>query len=265
MLYAQGRAMKYQYAIFSKLTALFILLLAVSQSAFSGMTISGTRIIFPGGEREQTVRTTNKGPSPLLVQVWVDDGGKNDDINKIKVPFTTTPPVYRVDPGKGQSIRLIYNGMNLPQDRESVFWFNMLEIPPMKEGAKETDHLELAFRTRIKIFYRPSVLKSSSSQEIDKLTWENLGAGKGIKVNNPTPYHFSFDSASLMSGTVKQPLAVDMIAPFSSKVFLPENKGSVSGAISGAVVRVINDYGSVIEYRLIPASGNTLTIERKSQ
>lgn len=255
--------MKYQYAILLKLTTLFILQLTVSQPAFSGMTISGTRIIFPGGERDQTVRTTNKGTTPLLVQVWVDDGGKNNDINKMKVPFTTTPPVYRVDPGKGQSIRLIYNGMNLPQDRESVFWFNMLEIPPMKDGAKETDHLELAFRTRIKIFYRPSVFKSSSAQEVFNLNWESMGSEKGIKVNNPTPYHFSFDSASLVSGTAKIPLAIDMIAPFSSKVFLPENKNSALGIISSVIVRVINDYGSVIEYRLIPSSGKNLTIERK--
>jgi len=257
--------MKYQHAIFSRLITLLILLLAFSHPAFSGMTISGTRIIFPGGEREQTVRTSNKGKTPLLVQVWVDDGGKNDDINSIKVPYTVTPPVYRVDPGKGQSVRLIYNGMNLPQDRESVFWFNMLEIPPMNEESKDTDRLELAFRTRIKIFYRPSVLKSSSSQEIGKLTWESLGAGKGIKVNNPTPYYFSFDSGSLMSGTEKKTLAVDMIAPFSSKVFLPENKGSTSGIISSAIVSIINDYGSLIEYRLIPASGNTLTIKKKQQ
>lgn len=257
--------MKYKHAISLKLTAVFIFLLTVSQAAFSGMTISGTRIIFPGDEREQTVRTTNKGTIPLLVQVWVDDGGTNEDINKIKVPFAATPPVYRVEPGKGQSVRLIYNGMTLPQDRESVFWFNLLEIPPMKESAKETDHLELAFRTRIKIFYRPAVLKNSSLSEVDKLTWENMGAAKGIKVTNPTPYYFSFDSASVESGSAKQPLSVDMIAPFSSKEFAPQHKGALSGAFASATVRLINDYGSVIEYRLLPAAGNKLTLERKQK
>ena len=126
----QGSAMKNYYAIILKLITAFVSLIFIAHSAYAGMTISGTRVIFPGNEREKTVRTTNKGTTPLLVQVWVDDGGKNDDINNIKVPFTVTPPVYRIEPGKGQSIRLIYNGMSLPQDRESVFWFNLLEIPP---------------------------------------------------------------------------------------------------------------------------------------
>ncbi|WP_442996148.1 MULTISPECIES: fimbria/pilus periplasmic chaperone [unclassified Serratia (in: enterobacteria)] len=247
--------------MFSKLTNAFIFLALTTQMAFAGMTISGTRIIFPGAEREKTVRTTNKGNMPLLAQVWVDDGSANDDINSVKVPFTVTPPVYRVEPGKGQSIRLIYNGMNLPQDRESVFWFNLLEIPPMKDAAKETDHLELAFRTRIKIFYRPTVLKSSSTNEVDKLKWEIISPAKGIKVTNPTPYYYSFDSASMTSGDIKYPLNVDMIPPFGSKEFLLENKNNAPVAANGASINLISDYGSVVEYKLIPASGKGLIIK----
>lgn len=254
--------MKYQRKIFSKLTNAFVFLALTSQMAFAGMTISGTRIIFPGAEREHTVRTTNKGNMPLLAQVWVDDGSANDDINSIKVPFTVTPPVYRVEPGKGQSIRLIYNGMTLPQDRESVFWFNLLEIPPMKETAKETDHLELAFRTRIKIFYRPTVLKSSSTQEVEKMHWEIISPAKGIKATNPTPYYFSFDSASIISNGVKYPLDVDMIPPFGSKDFLLESKGNAPAAVSSVNVNMISDYGSVIEYKLTASSGKELTIKQ---
>ncbi|WP_424838074.1 fimbria/pilus periplasmic chaperone [Serratia inhibens] len=247
--------------MFSKLTNVFILLALTTQMAYAGMTISGTRIIFPGAEREKTVRATNKGTMPLLAQVWVDDGSTNNDINSVKVPFTVTPPVYRVEPGKGQSIRLIYNGMNLPQDRESVFWFNLLEIPPMKEAVKESDHLELAFRTRIKIFYRPTMLKSSSTNEVGKLHWEIISPAKGIKVTNPTPYYYSFDSASITSGVVKYPLSVDMIPPFGSKEFLLENKNNAPANANGANINLISDYGSVVEYQLIPASGKGLIIK----
>ncbi|MGQ8775466.1 fimbria/pilus periplasmic chaperone [Serratia sp. NA_112.1] len=255
--------MKYQSGIFSTLTKAFFCLILTTQMSFAGMTISGTRIIFPGAEREQTVRTTNKGSIPLLAQVWVDDGNANDDINSVKVPFTVTPPIYRVEPGKGQSIRLIYNGMALPQDRESVFWFNLLEVPPMQETAKETDHLELAFRTRIKIFYRPSVLKSSSTNEVGKLHWEIISPAKGIKVTNPTPYYYSFDSASIISGAIKYPLNVDMIPPFGSKDFLLENKNNAPVTANGVNINMLSDYGSVVEYQLIPASGKRLTIKEE--
>lgn len=259
----QGSAMKYQGAIILKLITTIFSLIFITQTAFAGMTISGTRVIFPGNEREQTVRTTNKGTTPLLVQVWVDDGGKNDDINSIKVPFTVTPPVYRVEPGKGQSVRLIYNGMSLPQDRESVFWFNLLEIPPENAAAKETDRLELAFRTRIKIFYRPPVLKSGSVQEVDQLKWEIMSPAKGIKVTNPTPYYISFDSAYITSGSTKSPLVVDMIPPFSSKEMVVDSKAPRPATTGSVTVRLINDYGSIAEYQLVPTAGNGLTINKQ--
>ncbi|KLG05262.1 pilus assembly protein [Enterobacter cloacae subsp. cloacae] len=251
--------MKYQRAL---LLNTFLFLTLATHVAFAGMTISGTRVIFPGSEKEQTIRTNNKNKTPSLVQVWVDDGNKNSDINNIKVPFTATPPVYRVEPGKGQSVRLIYNGMALPQDRESVFWFNMLEIPPMNEKAKETDHLELAFRTRIKIFYRPTTLKSSSASEFEKLQWEMISPTKGIKVINPTPYYFSFDAAVANSGSGKYPLVVDMVPPFGSKEFLLERKNNMPATINSVDVRLINDYGSVINYLLVNSSGNTFSIKK---
>ncbi|MDC7860814.1 pilus assembly protein [Pantoea ananatis] len=241
----------------------FLFFALSTQVAVAGMTISGTRVIFPGSEKEQTVRTNNKNNTPSLVQVWVDDGNKNTDINNIKVPFTATPPVYRVEPGKGQSVRLIYNGMPLPQDRESMFWFNMLEIPPMNEKAKETDRLELAFRTRIKIFYRPAALKSSSANEFEKLRWEIISPARGIKVSNPTPYYFSFDSAIAYSGDTQYPLATDMIQPFGSKEFVLANKNKVPATIGSVEVRLINDYGGVVKYQLAHSTGNTLSIKKQ--
>ncbi len=116
------------------------------------MTISGTRVIFPAAEKEVSIRTNNKGVQPALVQVWVDDGKTNANINSMKLPFMVTPPVFRVEPGKGQTVRMIYNGMALPQNKESVFWFNMLEIPAVKKEGNTQNKLELAFRTRIKVF-----------------------------------------------------------------------------------------------------------------
>lgn len=135
---------------FIKIIAAFICGISTCTAS---MTISGTRIIFPGSEKDVSVRTNNKGNQPALVQVWVDDGKTDSILIQVKVPFVVTPPVYRVEPGRGQSVRLVYNGMVLPQDRESVYWFNMLEIPPAPVSSVKKNRLELAFRTRIKIFF----------------------------------------------------------------------------------------------------------------
>lgn len=226
------------------------------------MTISGTRIIFPGNEKELNVRTNNKGVNPSLVQVWVDDGDANADVNSIKVPFMVTPPVFRVEPGKGQSVRMIYNGMALPQDRESVFWFNMLEVPPVIKNSDKVDRLELAFRTRIKIFYRPKALSSSGVGEVDKIKWEVLGNNTGIRVTNPTPYYLSFDGADVQLGGKPVALNTDMIAPFASQDFLLKNKGSVAG-MSGVNFRLLTDYGSVYKGTLKTSNGKTLVIQQQ--
>lgn len=245
------------------IVSLFLALL--SNSVYAGMTISGTRVIFPGSEREQVVRTNNQGNQPELVQVWVDDGSTSNDVNKMKVPFLVTPPVYRVEPGKGQSIRLIYNGMSLPQDKESVFWFNMLEIPPVEKGEKNSDQLELAFRTRIKIFYRPKILESSSAFQIDKLKWSIIDGGKsgsGIKIDNPTPYYFSFDSASIKSGSKSYPLEIDMLSPFSSKEIHPRSRLPMGVNITELSFRLLNDYGAAIDGALNFKNGQGFIIKK---
>ncbi len=79
-------------------------------------------------------------------------------INRKKdaAPFIVLPPIVRIEPGKGQSWRLVFNGSRLPQDRESLFWFNLLDIPPEPKNGKTDNYLQLAIRSRIKLFYRPA-------------------------------------------------------------------------------------------------------------
>lgn len=232
----------------------------LSTSSMAAMTITGTRVIFPGSEQEVTVRTTNKGDKPTLVQVWIDDGNSSADVNTMKVPFIVTPPVYRVEPGKGQSLRLIYNNMVLPQDRESVFWLNMLEIPPIYKGPAK-DRLELAFRTRIKIFYRPKSLdKTTSNLGVKDLKWTVVKKEKKVKVNNPTPFYYSFDTMTLFSGTQKVSIDAEMVSPFSSSEFTFSKNASAITNLTGGEFSLLNDYGAAVVGKL-KATGDNLILE----
>ncbi|ELY7520603.1 molecular chaperone [Cronobacter sakazakii] len=248
---------------FLKIMAVFLYGISVCSAS---MTISGTRIIFPGNEKDVSVRTNNKGSQPALVQVWVDDGKTDSDINQVKVPFVVTPPVYRVEPGRGQSVRLVYNGMSLPQDRESVFWFNMLEIPPAPDGNVKKNRLELAFRTRIKIFFRPQTLTSSSEENVDKLRWKIINdnvKGIGVEVTNATPYFFSFDTARLNTRTAKIDLIMDMVAPGATERFYPAKKLTGSMSVDSVTFWLLNDYGASVMKILKPAGGNSLNLSGK--
>lgn len=137
------------------------------------IVISGTRIVYPASSKDVIVNLDNRGNKPLLVQTWLDDGRDGVDPQELKLPFVITPPVSRIDPQKGQSLRITYMGSALPQDRESLFWFNVLEIPP-KSKAKEGEslnQLQLAFRTRIKLFFRPDGLKGTPGDAVANLKW----------------------------------------------------------------------------------------------
>lgn len=255
--------------MFSKKIFLAMALCITSHTALSSMTISGTRIIFPGSEKEVSVRTNNKGATPPLVQVWVDDGRTNADVNSMKIPFLVTPPVYRVEPGKGQTVRLIYNGMMLPQDKESLFWFNMLEIPAVsKNDAVTPNKLELAFRTRIKIFYRPVSLKSTSTREVDKLQWsliDDAKKGRGVRITNPTPYYMSFDGGSFKTAGREIELNLDMVPPFASSDFYTASALPSGSAVQNIRYRIINDFGAVRVSTLVQKEGKGWTLSQEQK
>ncbi|EPT0778028.1 fimbria/pilus periplasmic chaperone [Enterobacter hormaechei] len=108
----------------------FIFSLALfSTVAQASIVITGTRVIYPASSKEVTVKVSNKGESPVLIQSWLDNGDTNAKPDKIKVPFVLTPPINRVEPSSGQTLRIRALPNNLSQKQESIFWLNVLEIP----------------------------------------------------------------------------------------------------------------------------------------
>ncbi|CAB3793489.1 putative fimbrial chaperone YadV [Paraburkholderia ultramafica] len=177
--------------------------LAAAPQTQASVVVAGTRVIYHAEDAEQTIKLTNEGKSPALTQIWLDKGDPKASPSSIQVPFTVTPPVARIDPGKGQTLRILYTGEALPKDRESVFWLNVLEVPP-KPAASDAgaNRLQMAFRSRIKLFFRPTGLKGSADDAPAQVTWSLVQTGNhaALEARNPTPYHVSFSSLELMGG-----------------------------------------------------------------
>lgn len=77
---------------------LFMVFSFYSSVSFSGIVVGGTRVIFPGNAPDATISIYNKESKlPYLIQSWVDPFDKND---KSKPPFTTIPPVSRLEAGQ---------------------------------------------------------------------------------------------------------------------------------------------------------------------
>ncbi|WP_080403689.1 molecular chaperone [Burkholderia ubonensis] len=202
-----------------------IMLACVAQQAAATVIVSGTRVVYPAGDREVTVKADNNGTQPALVQAWLDDGDVHSRPGTAKVPFVLMPPVFRIDPGKGQTVRIVYTGEPLPQDRESVFWLNVLDVPPRVEETSSTTALQLAFRSRIKLFFRPVGLDADGAVAAAKqLKWSLAAApdGKGyaLRATNPSPFNVIVLSARIAHGGRTFAL-VDgaMVAPRQSHVF----------------------------------------------
>ncbi|WP_027014960.1 fimbria/pilus periplasmic chaperone [Comamonas composti] len=220
---------------------------ALSQAS---VVIGGTRVVYEAKETEVTLKLTNPGQSPALVQAWVDAGNTGTAPADINVPFTVTPPMSRLDPTKAQTLRIVYTGEPLPTDRESVFWLNVLEIPP-KPSADEADtnKIQLAFRSRIKLFYRPADLKGKPEEAASQLRWKLIKQeGKpAIEVHNPTPFHVSLTEISVHSAG-KQATFDDggMVDPGKTEIFVLKGEAS---DVPGASVhhRSLNDYGGPVE------------------
>ncbi|WP_260862625.1 fimbrial chaperone [Citrobacter sp. Marseille-Q6884] len=235
------------YRIF-KSAALVGALLA-SFSASADIVISGTRVIYNEKDKDEMVRLENKGGKPLLVQTWIDKGKENVDPAKLFVPFTLTPPVFRIEPKRGQTLRIMYTqGAALPADRESVFWLNVLEIPPKlpEDKSNVQNLLQLAFKTRIKLFYRPANLAGNAIDAIKELKWSIVNDDNHVylKAKNNSPYYVSFSDASFTSAGKKYSVAIKMLPPMSEETF------TVSGLKSGSTGKVdyvaINDFGGSV-------------------
>ncbi len=220
-------------------------------SAQASVTIGGTRVVYPLEQREVTVKLDNDSKTPSLVQAWIDDGNADAKPGEIKVPFVITPPIFRMDAKKGQTLRVMYTGEPLPQDRESVYWLNVLDIPPKASSATEVNSLSLAYRTRIKVFARPAGLPGKPEDAAAQLSWKIAASADGksqaLSVSNPTPYYVSFSEIDVESnGHTFRNEQGGMVAPRASAV-LPIAKMNAVGAGAKVHYIAISDYGGPID------------------
>lgn len=215
---------------------LILLMVTSGMPAFAGIVITGTRVVYPGNEKEVTVKIDNNGEQPVLVQSWIDRGNADATPESASAPFMVTPPVTRINGGKGQMLRLIYTGEKLPGDKESLFWLNVLEIPAEKKD--NTNKLKVAFRSRLKIFYRPEGLQGNAEQAFKAVTWKSVK--NGIEGSNSTAYYVSVASIAEDKDR-KIILNQGGMIPPGSKAFFPLKK-----TLNTIYPSYINDFGGQV-------------------
>lgn len=225
-----------------------LLLASLLNSAQAALTISSTRIIYESSQRSASVVVANPSQRPFAAQTWVNTQA---DDTTTAVPLMTAPALFRLAAGKDQSVQISGLPNDLPQDRESLFFFNLQEIPQAIDGKQNT--LNIALRTRIKLFYRPTQVQGNPEHRLKELRLvRTLRDGRPhLTLHNPTPYHYTFNRLDLVKGKQQEALpAVDMVPPMSELSYLLPP--SLEGPGLQAIVAVINDYGGISKPLTLP-------------
>ncbi|MCW7645964.1 fimbria/pilus periplasmic chaperone [Serratia bockelmannii] len=212
--------------------------LLAAQQASAAIALDRTRVIFNGGDKSVSMSISNENKQlPYLAQGWIEDA----DGKKISSPLTVLPPVQRLEPGAKSQVKVqgLPAANTLPQDRETLFYFNLREIPPK---SNKPNTLQLALQTRIKLFYRPTAIAVTNPESAaswqEKLTLTKQG--DGYQVNNPTPYYVTLVDASSKKGGASAPGFEPLMVPPKGSAPL---KVSASALGSAPVLTYVNDYG----------------------
>ncbi len=218
--------------------AFALLALALSQSANAAVGLDRTRVIFDGGKDATSVNITNNNTQlPYLAQGWIEDeAGK-----KITSPLIVLPPVQRLEPGKQSQVKVqaLPAAKSLPQDRETVYYFNLREIPPRSD---KSNTLQIALQTRIKLFYRPQAI-TPSQQDLSNPWQQKLTLtrdGDHYRVNNPTPYYVTLvDARSSKDGKTVAGFVPVMVPPKGTLALGP----TARELGNTPYLAYVNDYG----------------------
>ncbi|RYM51119.1 molecular chaperone [Serratia proteamaculans] len=208
----------------------------VVMPADAAIALDRTRVIFDGDLKTMSLNISNQNKQlPYLAQGWIED----EQGNKIQSPFTVLPPVQRLEPGKPSQVKIqaLPAARQLPQDRETLYYFNLREIPPRSD---KPNTLQIALQTRIKMFYRPGSIAPQKNQAPwqEKLTLTRQG--DKYAVNNPTPYYVTIVEANARKEGKG-------IAAFEPMMVAPKASASLNLSTSvlgdSPVLTYINDYG----------------------
>lgn len=209
--------------------------------AHAGIVIYGTRIIYPAENKEVMVQLMNQGNRSSLVQAWIDDGDTSLPPEKIQVPFMLTPPVAKVGANSGQQIKIRIMPNRLPTNKESIFYLNILDIPPNSPEDEGKNALKFAMQNRIKLFYRPVGVASVNKETFKKLRVNNSSNGLVIKNGSANWVTIS----DVKANSVKVNYETIMIAPKESQRVDVKNHNANSWQLT-----IIDDHGNYISEKL---------------
>lgn len=206
------------------------------------VSLAGTRLVFDGRFSEATIDVSNPGNAPVLIQSWLKDA-PGDQAASDDLPFVLTPPLAQLPAQGRQTLRVLYQGVGMPADRESLLHLYVLEVPRRSQARQQ---LNIAVRQRINVFYRPAGLAGDPAEAAQSLAWQMDAPDHAmVKVRNPSPFHVSLHQLAINEIEIAEDL---MLEPFSAhSLRIPETlaQGVKDGNLS---FKALTDYGGLRDF-----------------
>ncbi|EME8413623.1 TPA: fimbrial assembly chaperone [Klebsiella oxytoca] len=233
-----------QWLVFSKAVLALLLLAGVNSAPFAAVNVDRTRLVFAANDIAQSLTLANDSVTPMLLQVWTDAGETASSPDNSRTPLVVLPPVFKMQPDELRTLRVMLSSRrSLPEDRESLFWLNIYQIPPELSATKSaTRKLVLPLRLRLKVFIRPTGLKAPTVNDEQKLRFSI--ASQGITITNPTPWYMSLT----VTATKGIRIGYMMLAPYERRDVVLSQAPAVGTTVNYAV---INDSGNWRTYTAI--------------
>lgn len=234
------KIMPHRPGLFSLACLSTLLMLGQVPCSQAALVISTTRVVFDSDKRSVSLIVSNPSKNTYAVQTWVNTAA---DDTTTAVPFAPSPPLFRLPPGQEQQLKINRLPNDLPNDRESLFYFNVQEIPQAQNNG-QGNVLNVALRTRLKLFYRPVQLKDNPVERLKDLQWSirQIDGNAILQVDNPTPFHVSFTRMDITGNGQQLRLNTPaMAAPLSSQSYPLEGIKPATGL--RVTFATLNDYG----------------------
>lgn len=217
-----------------------ICFLGMCNFAWATVSPDRTRIIFNASAKSVSVRLINQSKTdPYLAQSWIED----KEGKKTREFISPVPPLLRIEPEEQAQVRLMaqQNLSRLPADRESLFYYNMREIPPK---AEQKNVMQIAMQSRLKLFWRPKAIELKEGQfvPLDKVVISR--ASGTLQFKNSSPYYITVGYIGLNGKTLLPGAESVMIEPFGQASQLLANLPAEFQ------VGYISDYGGLEMFKV---------------
>ena len=125
-----------------------LMLLTISLGCNAAVQPDRTRIVFNANDKATSLRIENQSDKlPYLAYSWIENekGEKSDAL------LVALPPIQRLEPKATSQVRVVKQASTtqLPGDRETLFFYNMREIPPAPDKSSDHAILQVAIQSRI--------------------------------------------------------------------------------------------------------------------